>query len=315
MAAALQQGLPDYEFSSRYVKVSDGTLHYVDEGSGPVLLFVHGNPTWSFLYRHVIRGLKHRFRCIALDHLGFGLSEKPEAADYTPLAHSNRLGEFIDALGLNRVTLVVQDWGGPIGLYWAVSNKERIDRLVVLNTVGFPFSSEYVSARRWGFYAAHQIAHNPILVRLLFQLTGLGVSGAIRWGVSDRRKITRQILAGYLLPFPNARSRRAPLALARAFPTRPDHPTQAFAVEIERGLRGWTVPVQLIWGARDRLLSPVLADHFCTLLPNHRQPVILEGASHFLQEEAPGPIVDAIEKFFESDRADGASSGLTTLSG
>src|SRR5688572_10801004 len=106
----------EYPFTSKWADVRDGRIHYIDEGAGSPALFVHGTPTWSFEFRHVIRAAMDSSRCIAPDHLGFGLSERPGDASYTPEAHAARLREFVDVLGLDRSSLVVQDYGGPIGL-------------------------------------------------------------------------------------------------------------------------------------------------------------------------------------------------------
>jgi haloalkane dehalogenase len=106
----------EYPFRSRYVKTQYGDIHYVDEGAGKVVLFVHGNPTWSFMYRHLIQGLSEHYRCVAPDHIGFGLSDKPRDAAYLPQFHAENLTAFIETLGLKDITLVIHDWGGPIGM-------------------------------------------------------------------------------------------------------------------------------------------------------------------------------------------------------
>ncbi|MBW1990306.1 MAG: alpha/beta fold hydrolase, partial [Deltaproteobacteria bacterium] len=112
-------------------------MNYVDEGQGPLLLMLHGNPTWSYLYRHMIAQLSDDFRCVAPDLIGYGLSDKPADADYSMEAHARRLGLFIDKLDLSDITLVCQDWGGVIGLAHASANKERFSGLVPMNTAGF----------------------------------------------------------------------------------------------------------------------------------------------------------------------------------
>src|SRR5690349_10562936 len=129
-----------YPFTPRRLKLAAGTVSYLDEGRGDPLLFVHGTPTWSFEYRHLIRALAPRHRCIAPDHLGFGLSERPADLPYTPEAHARVLAEFVDKLGLGRFTLVVHDFGGPIGLPLALDHPERVRGLVLLNTWMWSFA-------------------------------------------------------------------------------------------------------------------------------------------------------------------------------
>lgn len=127
-----RQGL--YPFEHRYVDLDAGRLHYVDEGEGEPLVFVHGTPTWSFLWRHWVNDLRQGFRCIAPDHTGFGLSDKPADGRYTPADHARNLEEFIQRLGLEDVTLVVHDFGGPIGLHYALENPDNVKRIVLMNT-------------------------------------------------------------------------------------------------------------------------------------------------------------------------------------
>ncbi|MFI9251279.1 alpha/beta fold hydrolase [Streptomyces sp. NPDC053069] len=127
-----------YPFESRWFDSSVGRLHYIDEGSGPALLFCHGSPTWSFLYRHIVKGLRDRYRCIAVDYLGFGLSERPRDFGYTIAEHTMVLGELIDHLQLDGFILMGQDWGGPIGLGAASTRAARVRGLVLGNTVFWP---------------------------------------------------------------------------------------------------------------------------------------------------------------------------------
>ena len=127
-----------YPFESRFLFLESGRMHYVDEGNGAPLVMVHGNPTWSFAYRKLIRGLSSRFRCIAMDHLGFGLSDKPGGWSYRPADHAGNLESLIETLGLKNITLVVQDWGGPIGLSYAVRRPENVRGIIILNSWMWP---------------------------------------------------------------------------------------------------------------------------------------------------------------------------------
>lgn len=127
-----------YPFISRYLELEMGRLHYIDEGQGPTILFVHGTPTWSFIYRDLIKHLSKHYRCIAADHIGFGLSDKPAGWSYRPSDHSRNLAALIEHLGLKEFTLVVHDYGGPIGLGYAVEHPEQITQLVIFNTWMWP---------------------------------------------------------------------------------------------------------------------------------------------------------------------------------
>lgn len=121
-----------YPFASHSLAVPAGRMHYVDEGSGEPIVMVHGNPTWSFLYRDLIKRLQPAYRCIAMDHLGFGLSDKPAGWSYLPADHAANLTAFIQGLGLQKITLVVQDWGGPLGLSYAVNHPANVARIILM---------------------------------------------------------------------------------------------------------------------------------------------------------------------------------------
>src|SRR5262249_62322351 len=148
MTASAASTTPDwldreaYPFRSRWTDAAGSRLHYVDEGAGNAVLFVHGTPTWSFEFRHLITALAPTYRCIAPDHLGFGLSDRPPGVDYSPKAHAERLAAFVDDLRLDRFTLVVHDYGGPIGLPLALSTPSRVQRLVLINTWVWAFDGD-----------------------------------------------------------------------------------------------------------------------------------------------------------------------------
>ena len=290
--------LDRYDFESHYVNLPEGRIHYVDEGSGPVLLMVHGNPTWSYLYRHMIHGLKDRFRCVAIDHLGFGLSDKPGGADYSVPAHSRRLGQVVDAIGLEKVTPVVQDWGGPITLNWAGRNKARVERLVIMNTIGFmPGSGDLDLSKVWALGILGSLK-TPLLGELLIQRLHLFVRFGMAAAIYNKQSKTRARLAGYLYPHQDYASRAGILKFPREIPMSPFHPNVKFLREIGENLDGWDVRTQLIWGLKDPAFPVQLARRFEQLLPNHSPTVEIPNASHFLQEDTPEPIIAALRKFF-----------------
>ena len=295
--------LPDYPFPSHFADVCGHRMHYVDEGRGETILLLHGNPTWSYLYRHVISGLSDRHRCVAVDHLGFGLSDKPPRADYSMRAHVMRLEAFIQTLDLRDVTLVVQDWGGVIGLSWAVRHKAFVKRLVVLNTAGFvPRSTGELASLRpvpWGFPLLWSL-RIPVLGELFVQ----GMGGFVRYllplGVRHRERLTRDVMAAYLAPYPTWASRRAHLASVRQVPMHAKDPAWQLLEETGAELDGWTVPTQIVWGMRDPVFVPWFLDEFERRLPNHAPTVRIPDASHFLQDDRPDLITAAIRTFMET---------------
>jgi len=183
-----------YPFTDRWLRISDGVLHYLDEGTGPVLLFVHGTPTWSFEWRHLVSALSPRFRCIALDHLGFGLSERPGGADYAPDAHARRFAEFADALDLRDVTVVVHDFGGPIALPWVLEHQDRVGGLTIVNSWMWSFDDDPVVARRAKMAGSW-------LGKLLYRWLNASLRMLMPSVYGDRRKLTPEIHAQYLAPF------------------------------------------------------------------------------------------------------------------
>ncbi len=297
--------LHDYPFESRYARVCGHQMHYVDEGSGETLLFLHGNPTWSYLYRDVIAGLSTGYRCVAPDHLGFGLSDKPADADYSMRAHAMRLEAFVQTLGLRDVTLVVQDWGGVIGLSWAVRHKALVKRLVVLNTAGFvPETPRELAALRplpWGFPLLWAL-RIPVLGELFVQ----GLGGFVRYllplGSHHRERLTSDVMSSYLAPYPTWASRRAQLASVRQVPMRPSDPAWQLLRETGAELTGWTVRTQIVWGMRDPVFVQWFLDEFERRLPNHAPTIRIPDASHFLQQDRPDLIAWAIRDFVDGSR-------------
>ncbi len=291
---------PDYGFSSKFVELDAHRIHYVDEGTGETILMVHGNPTWSYLYRHFINGLRNSFRCIAPDHLGFGYSEKPKWADYSMRAHIMRLDSFVNKLDLRDITLVVQDWGGIIGLSWATRHKDRIKRLVVMNTAAFlprrPADLLRMRPLPWGFPLLWSLKL-PVFGELFVQ----GLNGFAKYmvplGTNHRERLTPDVMGGYLDPYPTWNSRKAHLESVRQVPILPSHPTWQLLQETGEEIRGWEVPTQIIWGMKDPVFVPWFMDEFERRLPNHAPTLRIGDASHFLQDDTPQVIIGRIREF------------------
>jgi haloalkane dehalogenase len=269
-----------YPFESRYADIDGARVHYVDEGSGPTLLLLHGNPTWSFLYRDLITGLCDRFRCVALDYPGFGLSRAAPGYGYTPAEHAGVLEQLILRLDLTGVTMMVQNWGGPIGFAVATRHPDRFGRFVIGNTWAWPKSDlgTQVFARLMG----GPVGGFLILRRNFF------IEKIIPGGVK-RRNLPEAVMEAYRGPFPTPQSRR-PL---HVFP-REILASRPFLSEIERGLPVLRDrPALIVWPTKDVAFRGPERQRWEQAFPNHRT-VTLEGAGHYIQEDAPEEIVRAI---------------------
>lgn len=280
----------EYPFSSRWAELAGGRLHYVDEGSGPPVLFVHGTPTWSFEYRHVIRAAMGSRRCIAPDHLGFGLSDRPRQADYTPEAHAHRLREFVDGLGLDRFALVVHDYGGPIGLPLALAG--RVTRLVLLNTWMWPFDDDKEMANRGrmvsGAFGRWMYRHLNASLRVLMPSA-----------YATRSLLTKGIHRQYLEPFRNPDDRVLvlwPLAYALLG-------SSAYYRELYSRIENLrAIPTSIIWGLKDTAFRPHLLERWRRELPE-ASVLALDNAGHWPHEEAPSEVAEAIAEFLGSSNA------------
>ena len=274
----------EYPFAPKWAKLTDGAMHYVDEGTGPPVLFVHGTPTWSFEYRHVIRAAKDRFRCIAPDHLGFGLSERPRAASYTPEAHAGRLREFVDSLGLDRFALVVHDFGGPIGLPLALAG--RVTKLVILNSWMWPFDDDREMANR-----ARLV--NGALGRWMYKHLNASLRMLMPSAYAQRARLTRSIHRQYLEPFTNPDDRVLVLwPLAYALLGSSAFYRQLYSqVDTLR-----TIPTLIVWGLKDTAFRPRILEKWRALLPD-AAVLALGNAGHWPHEEAPSEVAEAIAEF------------------
>ena len=236
--AWLDRGM--YPFAAHLFATGDGRLHYTDEGEGRPILFVHGTPSWSFEWRHAIAGLRGGYRCVAPDHLGFGLSDKPERADYTPEGHARRLLALVRALDLRDLTLVVHDFGGPIGLPVLLEEPARVRALVVVNSWAWAHAQD--PRIRW----LSRIVASP-LGRFLYTWLNASprflIPPASRIATGSRRSVHHH----YTAPFATRRERTAPWVLGRELAQ--SDPYYATLWERRAALRD--VPATIVWGMRD----------------------------------------------------------------
>jgi cis-3-alkyl-4-acyloxetan-2-one decarboxylase len=282
-----------FPFESHYLRAGKTSLHYLDEGppEAAPLLFLHGNPTWSYLWRRPIADLSAAGRrCVAYDHMGFGRSEKPRRMSaYTLERHVENALAVIDELDLRDVTLVAHDWGGPIGLGAMLERPERLHALVLMNTWAWELPS-------W----------LPPFIRE-FRTEGLGEILALGGnlfvesipGGMARRDADPVMMDAYRAPFPDYWSRIGTLAFPRDVPLTERDPSAADIARIQAGLAGLDKPVLLVWGMRDRVFQPVFIDQWRELVPGARV-VQLDDAGHYLVEDRPDAVADAVDEFVKT---------------
>ena len=253
-------------------------------------------PTWSFEYRHLIAALSASHRCIAPDHLGFGLSERPGGFPYTPEAHAGALAEFVDRLGVDRFTLVVHDFGGPIGLPLALEDRSRVTRLVLINTWMWPFDDDPEMVKR------ARLAGGAI-GRWMYRHLNFSQKILMPSVYGDRRKLTRDIHRQYLEVFRDKDARVQVLhALARALNGSRDFYARLWA-QSDRLTRH---PALIVWGLKDSAFKPRLLDRWQQRLP-HAEVVGLPDAGHWPHEEAPDEVIAAMRKFLTAGLKTGRS--------
>ena len=273
-----------YPFASHFVEVGGGSMHYVDEGSGEPILFVHGTPTWSFLYRHLIKALRDEYRCVAPDHIGFGLSAKPPAWGYSFADHARNLATLIDQLGLDQFTLVAHDLGGPIALSYALDHPGRVARLALFNTFMWRMEGEFAVP------AIGKLFGGPV-GRFLYLRMNASARSLLPLVYGDRAKLTPAIHSQYLGPFPTPDDRYGMYRFAQQMAAGATWCAGLW----ERRAALASVPARLIWGLKDPAFGPKHLARWREILPQ-AQVLDLPGAGHFVQEEAPTEALAALRE-------------------
>jgi len=277
-----------FDVEHRFLDLDGARIHYVDEGVGETILLLHGNPAWSFLYRKIIAGLKDEFRCLALDYPGYGMSSAPAGYRFTPREHSAVLELFVDRLRLSELTLMVQDWGGPVGLGLAGRRPELFRRLIIGNTFAWPLNSEFrvrMFSALMGGPIGRTLNRRLMLVPRVFFARGL---------VQDH---PREVLDLYFAPWRDP-ARRAPAAIG---------PKQLIAAsdylkEVEANLpKIADRPALIVWGTKDFAFGAGERKRFEASFPNHRT-ILFDNASHFLQEDVGERIAEAFKCFRSESR-------------
>ena len=274
-----------YPFEHRFADLGNGIeMHYVDEGEGETLLMLHGNPSWSFLYRKMILKLRGNFRCVAPDYPGFGLTETPHGYGFTPREHSENIERFADKLELRDMTLIVQDWGGPVGLGLAVRRPDLVKRLVIGNSFAWPL----VEQRRFQVFS--WLMDGPIGRTMAYLFNG-PVRFFFKKGLVHRPE--KEVLEMYLAPFRRRADRRQTSISPRLLIKAAD-----YLSEVEMGLeRIRDRPVFLTWGVKDFAFQEKERQRFEEIFPNHK--TLLLEASHFWQEDAGDEAAHAIQEWMK----------------
>ncbi len=275
--------LPMFDFAPHYVDQDGLRMHYLDEGAGRPVLLLHGEPTWSYLYRKMIPPLAQVARVISPDYFGFGRSDKPEdPAFYTYDRHAASIKGLVEMLDLRECCVVGQDWGGPIGMRLAVEHPERVSRLVVLNTgmgAGRPPSDAWLVFRDF----MRRIGDRLDVGRMVQNACVSTLS-------EDARR-------GYDAPFPVPESKAGVLAFPELVPITEDHPSTPAMRRVQEAMRRWDRPVLVLFSDSDPIFSPKVGERIAALIPGAAAAETVAGAGHFLQEDKGEEIAERIVRF------------------
>ena len=280
----------EYPFESHWFEVDGRTLHYIDEGHGPVLLMVHGNPTWSFAWRKLVKDLRRDFRVIAIDHLGCGFSEKPQDRDvYTLDGHIRRLMTLVRLLDLRQITLFAHDWGGAIGMGCAGRAAERFQQFVLMNTGAF--RSQAIPFRI-------SLCRIPLLGKLADRGLNLFARAALTMAVE--KPLSAAARTGLIAPYDSWAHRIAVHEFVQDIPLGPAHRSYATLTEVEESLEQFRDhPVQFIWGMKDWCFTPAdFLREFQRRFPA-AQTLEVKDAGHYVFEHAPDAVIQQSRLFLD----------------
>jgi len=295
VTSALPEELRDlYPFQSRFLQLDsqspEGSLkyHYLDEGRGETLLMLHGNPTWSFYYRNLVKGLRDRYRCVAPDHIGCGFSDKPQVYNYTLAQHIDNLEYFIDQLQLANITLVMHDWGGAIGMGYAARHPQNIKRLVIFNTAAFLSGRIPLSIN-----VCRLPVIGPVAIRFFNAFARIATLRACK----NRIRMSGKVRRGYLAPYDSYANRIANLRFVQDIPMSPDVPSYPVVKYIESRLDLFRDrPVIIMWGKKDFCFDDHYLARWKTIYPTATVHEIAD-AGHYVVEDAYERIIPWMRNF------------------
>lgn len=277
-----------YPFASHHLPLDSLRYHYLDEGAGQTMLMVHGNPTWSFYWRNLVSAFRDRHRVVVPDHIGCGLSDKPQDYPYRLSQHIANLVRLVEHLDLSGISLLVHDWGGAIGLGAALQVPDRVARIVLFNSGAFPPPF---------FPFRIRVCRTPVLGQWAVRRLNLFARAALRMAVNKRERMTSAVRAGLLAPYDSWENRVAIHRFVADIPASQRHPTWQTLSDIEAGLPTLADrPIMAIWGMRDWCFKPACLDRFLKVFPDaevHR----LQDAGHYVIEDAHEEIVPLVERF------------------
>ena len=280
---------PDYPFSSQYLQLAGGRMHYIDEGSGPVIVMVHGNPTWSYYFRHLIDLLRADHRVIALDHIGCGLSDKPQQYNYCLAQHIENLEKLLTHLHIDHFSLVLHDWGGAIGMGCAVNKSDSIDKIIVMNTAAF--RSPRIPLRI-------RLCRLPVVGEILVRRFN-GFAWPAQF-MAVKKKMAAPVVKAYLAPYNSWQNRVAVYNFVRDIPLAPTHRSYATLLDIENKLpllRDKAIPLLLVWGGGDFCFN----DHFFAEWRQRfpaAEPHYFQDGGHYILEDKRAEILPLAQSFF-----------------
>lgn len=307
----------EYPFTSRYLDVDGVRLHYLDEGAGPVIWMMHGMPMWSYLYRNLIPPLVQAgYRCFVPDLMGFGLSGKPDDENaHSVQRHVAMMSQLIEHLGLRDIVVMGQDWGGPIGLRYAIENKGNVRGLVILNTFVQRFPSSASERREkdiitgplpWiygflfksGAFSSFVVKRLDVFRKFVWLKWRTGNPSKML-GAGFRRPVDPRAMGHYFEPHDTPVKRAGIAAFAKLIPDCADHPNAAYIDEIRHELERWEIPGLVIWPDGDMAWKPDEGERIASLMP-HAEFHLVRNSGHYLQEDAGAEVAQRVLSFLRT---------------
>jgi len=284
-----------YPFKSHYIKINGLNYHFIDQGAGDPVVMLHGNPTWSFYFRNLIKGLSSQFRTIAPDHMGCGLSDKPDSDqyDYRLKSRVDDLEHLLDTLGINRnITLVLHDWGGMIGMAYALRHPERIRRIVIMNTAAFLLPEGKAL---------------PVRLRLIrnirpfavLAVQGLNIFACGALFMASYKGLEKDVKSGLIAPYNSWNNRIATLKFVQDIPVKEKDPSYSLAKHVDDHLhRLKHIPMLILWGEHDFVFDMEFLSEWRRRFPDAKVKTFKD-AGHYVLEDAADRIVPMVKTFLK----------------